>query len=105
MLTTDPAATTAISRWRWAKPWNNTGSPVPHWLCPLDGSDGRAVPVTATQLLLLGGGAGHCANWRHAVSSTDLLETGQGGFASATRLPSVTAWTRARRRRQGTPIR
>jgi len=47
MLTADTATTTVISRWRWAKPWNNTGSPVVHWLCPLDGSDRRAVPAIA----------------------------------------------------------
>lgn len=35
----------------------------------------------------------------------DLLEMGLGGSALATRSPSVTAWTRGRRRRQETPIR
>lgn len=35
----------------------------------------------------------------------DLLEMGLGGSALATRSPSVPAWTRGRRRRQGTPIR
>ena len=35
----------------------------------------------------------------------DLLEVSLGGSASATRSPSVTAWTRGRRQRRGTPIR